>query len=190
MKKLVMALLIFVLCVGLCACENESEKVPETNNESTSNQTEATELNNTTSVEENGFATIIYNDQVISIGDDYESLKNNLGEEAKPSETVVACGPGQTSNVVIHYYDNFEIHVDSENKICQFQIKNENVTLKSGIKVGQNYEEAKEAAMIEPDFEFEGYISYSFEHCMASIQYDDTNVITTISVEAKVEDEL
>ena len=192
MKRIIFGCIACVLCASLCACENEKKTVPiseiqEVNNEGKENR-EIKEIKDNSQIKESGFSTIIYNGKDISLGDRYEEVKEIFGDETKPTETITACGPGQTSDVYIHFFDNFEVHVDNKGDIIQFEIRNSNISLKTGAHVGQDYNEAKSSTESEPEFEFEGYVSYRFSDCMASIEYDENNTVSKISVESVVEE--
>ncbi len=183
MKKIIFSCLACIICVSLCAC-GEKETV---NNEQESNN-ESQVVNLEPQADESGFATMIHNGNEISLGDYFEDVKSLLGDETKPSETVTACGPGQTSDIHLYYFDNFVVHVDSNGKIVQFQTENSNISVKAGAHVGQDFNEAKATSNVEPEFEFEGYVSYKFSDCMASIEYDENGLVNKISVESYSEE--
>ncbi len=191
MRRIVTLLLSLVLCLTICACGSEENKAKtEENIENTNNQDiqESVVAGNFNTEELSDSACVLYNGVEIWLGAKYEDVKGNLGNEAKPSETITICGPGQTTSGRTYYYDGLSINVDSTEKIIEMLVDGNIAKIKSGIEIGQNPDEIKAKYSIEPEFEFEGGLIYSFAGSGLSCDFDENNQAVRLYVSLSEEE--
>lgn len=138
------------------ASEAEATTVADAEN---SEDTSAAESGETSSAD-NGFVNFGGNDY--KIGDDWNAVKDNLGSESKPSETIEPCDGGDYIQIM-HYYDGLCVTTLRDEKIISLSQEGEatdSILIMGKVKIGDSVDSAKEA-IGEPDSSDEYQLNYS-----------------------------
>jgi len=190
MKKfLLLAMALMVSIFALCACENKKQENNESGNTEVvdNNQTIDEDNPEVGSMERDpekiGKFTAIYNDVDFGPGVYYEKIKDELGQEIKPSDTSKPCGPDVKGDVTHHYYDGITIDTNYVGMITYISIDSDKTSLSCGAKVGMSAEEVM--TLIGNDATEDEYsitISPAQYYYVTFIK-DDDGTISHISIE-------
>ena len=125
---------------------------------------------------------VIYNNKEFAIGDNIKDIKEDLGEESKPSEVVKACNPYAKGENTFYYYDGLAIETNYQGIICSVSLENDNPSLKSGAKIGQRADEVTSimANGVEDEYSLNYKVGDDFYCTMGK---DDDGIITSIRLE-------
>ncbi len=126
---------------------------------------------------------IKYNGNSFSIGDKYDSIKNNLGAVSKPSETSKVCNPNAKGDATSYYYDGLTITTNYNGDIVSASISSSNASLALGnITVGDLPDKCKEY-FDTVIFESEYGSNYSEGNYSVSVIFDEEGCISNINLE-------
>lgn len=183
MKKrvLILAILMLVCMVVLCACVNNEKKSEKTEGEKA--------ISKKVPQEEIDKLVILANGATFRIDDKFDEVKEKLGTEIRPSQTYTPCGGSDDAQVTSHYYDGYYIDVSSDGIIFRAVIsENENpgskVTL-AGIKLGDSPEDVKKAFNVKPDIADEYTINYELDKFIVSygLNFEGNGNVNYISID-------
>ena len=166
--------------------ETPAESTAETPAESTAENAPSTDIEPevpaTASFDEK--AKFKYNGATFTIGEKFDGIKDQLGNQAKPSSVAKPCAP-DAHDVDVYYYPGLTIQVNFEGTIIDITLSEESVpgtdaTTASGLKLGDSRETAKKF-LGEPSTEDEFSLSYTEGTKYLSI-YDRESGIYIISL--------
>ena len=126
-----------------------------------------------------GKATFAYNGVYFSVGDKMSTIKDQLGNEAKPSATMTPCAEG-AQDVSLYYYPGLTIQVNFEDTIISVTASEEDApgkdaALVCGLKVGDSRETAK-SLLGTPDDENDYGLSYKEGTKTLQVFYNDGTI--------------
>ena len=177
------------LAAGLCACgDNKNETTATTASTTTEAVTEAAttaevtaESATTEASEQKTSATEAFftlNEVDAKVGMSFADIKDKLGDEIKPAESVIPCGAGETQ--VFHYYDGFVVvETEKEGVITGLELtegNNANAAFMGKVKVGDTPEQVK-AAIGDPKDEDEYCLSYHIGDADVSVNLENGVVV-------------
>ena len=119
-------------------------------------------------------------------GDTFESVKDKMGEEIKPSESFRACMPGVKGESTLYFFDGIDITVSYAGIISSVNIKSDKFFIKPDILVGRNIDGLNEI-LGEPSFDSEYGGSYQFDDVSISFIYDEGKIMSISVEDASVE---
>ena len=168
MKKsvLLLAVLMLVCALVLCACEKKEEQEPVEDiiPESVYDEPDLPKL------------TVSLNGGSVKMDDKFEDVKDNLGTETKAPQAYTPCGGSDDEKMTTHYYDGLEIDVTHDGMICRAVISGfENQDSKAeiaGIKLGDTPETVRANFATKPETDSEYTINYSFGTFILSFSLD------------------
>ena len=166
-KKIIFAAVAAMMMGAMAGCgSSNAETTAASEAEATtaadaenSEDTSAAESGETSSAD-NGFVNFGGNDY--KIGDDWNAVKDNLGSESKPSETIEPCDGGDYIQIM-HYYDGLCVTTLRDEKIISLSQEGEatdSILIMGKVKIGDSVDSAKEA-IGEPDSSDEYQLNYS-----------------------------
>ena len=137
MKKniLFLAVVVALSSFALSACGEKKEKQP------VEQQQSGEVVNEVVDRKELSSFNVIYNGEEFAIGDKIDDIREKLGQESKPSETVKACNPYAKGENTFYYYDGLAIETNYQGVICSVCLDNSIASLKFGARVGQTADE-------------------------------------------------
>ena len=185
MKKVLLFLLVLAVSVfALCACEDKNKSNQPGGEVEVEDVTENTSfVSGENTVEDMPKYEVIYNGFGVLTGVNYESIKDKLGQESKPSDTSKACGPFVKGETTHYYYDGVTLDVNYEGVINYISIDSANAKMACGAKVGQTAEEVK--SVLTNTYEEDEYsirVKLGGDFYVDFIK-DDDGTISHISVE-------
>ena len=184
MKKfLLFAIILTISIVALCACEDKKEENKESGNTSVvENENNQEIVLKEKTPETIGQYTVVYNGLDFGPGVYYDKIKDELGQETKPSDTSKPCGPNVKGEVTHHYYDGFTIDVNYMGMIIYVSIDSDTVALSCGAKVGMTAEEVKALVENETEYDYSINVVPADSYYVTFIKADD-GTISHISTE-------
>ncbi|MCR5293036.1 MAG: hypothetical protein K6E28_09215 [Eubacterium sp.] len=105
-------------------------------------------------------AFISYNGVELYMDMTFDSVKDNLGDEIQPSETIEPCGGGDYIQI-LHYYKGLTVTTLRDETLIGLQATDDSVLAQGSVKIGDPAESVKSAISKTPDNEDENMISYS-----------------------------
>ena len=90
----------------------------------------------------------------------YAEYKEQLGEEIKPAEEVLACDPSSDWKQIMHFYQGVTVSEDKDGLVNSIQVEAGDAAILGKIGVGSTREEVK-ALLGQPDEEDEWSLFYS-----------------------------
>ncbi len=165
MKKVLSILLAVLLLATLfVGCKGDSKKPDD-----------ATEKNET--VEEEG-VFITYNGQNIKTGVPFTEMKDKLGKETQPAETIDSCDEGSDWKQTMHFYEGVIVTENKDGIIDGVQVQEGDSALMGKIKIGASKDDAK-ALLGEPDTDQSWGLYYTNSNPQITVYLDEeTGVIS------------
>ena len=158
--------LCFILAASLCGCGKDKDKKDK---ESSSKASSG--------------AYVTYNGTDVVIGSSFDSIKDKLGTEASPSQTIEPCDGGDYVTT-IYFYDGLEItKLERDGSIVNIALNmgsNDDALICGKVKKGDSVDSVKEA-LGTPDSEDEFSINYTIETSPVCI-YLDNGVVTGATI--------
>ena len=195
MKKglLLLAVLMVVFALILCACENKKEETPveEKVEEVVEEVSDVTEevVENVVDPADLEKLVVEYNGATCKIGEKFEDVKGRLGEERKPAQSYTPCGGSDDAQNITHYYNGVDIEELADGtiyyaKISGFDYPTSQASI-AGIKLGATPEEVKANFGTKPDVENEYVINYTFGKIALSfnLDVDESGNVNSISMD-------
>lgn len=114
----------------------------------------------------------------IHMGVPYAELAEQLGDEAKPSETVESCDPGSDWVQIQHFYPGITVHEDKDGKVfgadmSSWSVGPGDVTLNGVLKPGESTEEDIYSVLGKPEEPNEYGIFYEWNGYNLGIYLND-----------------
>ena len=174
MKKVLSILLAVLLLATLFVGCNNGRK-----------NTDASEEKEQSSEEEGIFVT--YNGQNIKVGVPFTDMKDKLGKETQPAETIDSCDEGSDWKQTMHFYDGMIVTENKDGIIDGLQVQEGDAALMGKIKIGASKEDVK-AVMGEPDTDESWGIYYENTNPTVNFYLDDeTGLISGFALMAVIE---
>ena len=144
-----------VLLGALTACGSDKETTTAAN--TTAETTAAVEA----SAPAEGATAVTFNGTDVAMNADWNSVKDGLGAEAKPAETIQPCDGGDYIQI-IHFYDGLEVTTLRDENVVGLSIPIGSTSTASikGVKIGDSAEAVKSAMTGTISNETEDMISY------------------------------
>lgn len=179
MKKgfLLLAVLMMVFALVLCACEDKKEEAPTEDINKVVDPTDVDKL------------IISLGDASCKIGEKFEDVKGRFGAERKPANSYTPCGGSDDAKNTTHYYDGLEIEEVASGivyyaKISGFDYPTSQASI-AGIKLGDTPETVRAHFGSTPDTDSEYVINYTFGTICLSFGLDneETGNVNHISMD-------
>ena len=162
-KKILCVLLAVLLLAALFAgCKKTEEKTDPTEAE-----------------EEGVFVTV--NGFNLKVGVAYADVKDKLGKETAPAETIDSCDPDSDWKQTMHFYDGVIVTEDKDGNIDGIQVQEGDSALMGKIRIGATKEEVK-AVLGEPDTDAEWGIYYESDPMINFYLDEETGLISGFAV--------
>ena len=174
-KKFLVTVTVGVLLLGsLAACGKKDDDKKESTTAATNAPTED---ENSLSPDDNTTdgAYVSYNGVNLQINQVFDEVKDKLGAETKPAETIEPCGGGDYIQV-IHFYDGFELTTLRDETIVNMSIPmdtNSPATVNGAFTNGASVADIKAVLGDKPDMEDADMISYSLGNAQVNIYLTD-----------------
>ncbi|MBQ6230752.1 MAG: hypothetical protein IJJ74_06500 [Eubacterium sp.] len=173
LKRFIAALATGVVLIGsLAACGSKSDDKKKT--EAT---TAATEQQNTASAD----AFLSYNGVELKLNAAWADVKDKLGSETAPSETITPCDGGDYIQIM-HYYNGMVVTTLRDETIVMLSmdmsLEGNDALLNGKIKKGDSLDAVKEA-LGAPASEDAGMLVYNMGNATVMIYLDDNNTAVT-----------
>lgn len=123
-------------------------------------------------------AYMSFNGTDLQVGTVWNDVKDSLGSEAKPSETIEPCGGGDYIQIV-HFYDGLTVTTLRDETIVSLEIPmdGESTAAVNGtVTKGSSADDVKAALGDTPNMEDEYMISYTFGNVQVNINLDNGKV--------------
>ena len=171
-KKLLATVTVGVLLLGsLAACgKKDDDKKESTTAATTEDENLLTPDDNTSDG-----AFISYNGVNLSINQTFDEVKDKIGAETKPAETIEPCGGGDYIQV-IHFYEGLEVTTLRDETIVNMSIPmdtNSPATINGAFTNGASVADIKAALGDKPDMEDADMISYTSGSAQVNIYLTD-----------------
>ena len=188
MKKnvLFLAAVVALSSFALSACgekkEEQTAEQQEQQQEQEQQQQTNEVVNDAADKNELSSFNVVYNGEEFAVGDNINDIKEKLGEESKPSETVKACNPYAKGENTFYYYDGLAIETNYQGIICSVSLENDKPSLKSGAKIGQRADEVTSVMTngVVDEYSLNYKVGDDFYCTMGK---DDDGIITSIRLE-------
>ena len=201
MKKFCTILLGMMLAASLAAgCgqsgkSNQETKAAEAQTtEAQTTEAQATEAQTTEAQTAEAQAPegiyLAYNGVNVQIGMAFADVKDGLGEEMKPAETIGSCDENSDWTETTHYYPGFVMTEDKDGNITgftisEFEFEGKDAALNGQLKLGATSEEAKAVlkdVLGDPDTEDETSIYYNAGPWVGVMLDEDSKTVNSIMV--------
>ena len=125
-------------------------------------------------------------DVEIRMGMPFAELATQLGEEAKPAETVNACDPASDWKQISHFYPGITINEDKDGlvfgaEMTQREVPGGEVTFGDTVMVNSAPEDVR-ALLGEPESEDMGSLFYTIDGYTVAFYFDEENYLTGAAV--------
>lgn len=159
MKKALSVLLAVLLLATLfVGCKTDS------------NNPDAPADQNEPAAEEGVFIT--FNGQNIKVGVPFTEMKDKLGEETQPAETIDSCDEGSDWKQTMHFYGGVIVTEDKDGNIDGVQVQEGDAALMGKIKIGASKDDVK-AVLGEPDTDESWGLYYTKANPSVNIYLDE-----------------
>ena len=201
MKKFYAIVLGMMLAASLAAgCGQSGESKQETKaaeaqtTEAQTTEAQTTEAQTTEAQTQEAQAPegiyLAYNGTNVQPGMAFADVKDGLGEESKPAETIGSCDENSDWTETTHYYPGFVLTEDNEGNITGFTIseyefEGKDASLNGQLKLGATLEEAKAVlkdVLGDPDTEDETSIYYNAGPWVGVMLDEDSKTVNSIMV--------
>ncbi|MCR5625361.1 MAG: hypothetical protein K6G11_09030 [Lachnospiraceae bacterium] len=154
-KKLLLMATAACMIVGFTGCGAGSDSSSSANSGSTETSSEASSESSEASSEstdanQEDLVTMLYRGGKAKVGDKYEDIKDNLGEEESPAEEIEPCDPDAPVSTM-YFYEQMNMYVPNDTGIITainsgFDSKNPSdfIGTAAGITLGDSMEKVKE----------------------------------------------
>ena len=188
-KVLFLALIIALSIFALCACEDKKQDNQGSGDVVVANDNEEKDTTDVSAVvgrertpEEVGKFTVVYNDVDFGTGVFFDKIKDELGQELKPSDTSKACGPFVKGETTHYYFDGLTIDVNYQGMINYIYLNGNKASLSCGAKIGMSVDEIK--ALVGESTEDEYSISVKLgDDFYVTFIKDDDGTVNHISID-------
>ena len=157
-----LTVLCLILAASLCGCGKDKDK-----------------KDNDSSAGASSEAYLSYNGTNIVMGSSFDSIKDKLGNETQPSQTIQPCDGGDYVTT-IYFYDGIEItKLERDGSIVNLSLTmdgNSDASICGKVKKGDSTDSVKEA-LGTPESEDEYMLSYTIGTSSVVI-YTDNGVVT------------
>lgn len=172
-KKILCVLLAVLLLAALFAGCKKTEENKKTEEKKTTDPT-ATETE-----EEGVFVTM--NGFNLKVGVPYADVKDKLGKEIAPAETIDSCDPNSDWKQTMHFYEGVIVTEDKDGNIDGIQVQEGDAALMGKIRIGATKEDVK-AVLGEPDTDAEWGIYYESDPMINFYLDEETGLISGFAV--------
>ena len=179
---LMLAALLLAAVFAGCAREKtpETTKAPETQApETRAPETKApeTQAPETEAADQQDFFWFTLNGTEIHMGVPYAELKEKLGDEAKPSETIEACDPSSDWVQIVHFYPGITVNEDKNGNVFGIELGEYNVgpgdaVINGTLKVGVSTRDDVVSVLGEPEPNEYGMF-YNWNGYMLAVYLDE-----------------
>ena len=141
---------------GTQATDTQATETQAPDTQAPDTQAPDTQATETQAPENQDFFWFTLNGVEIHLGVPYAELKEKLGDEAKPSETIEACDPNSDWVQIQHYYPGITVSEDKDGNVFGIELSEWAVgpgdaTLNGVLKVGVSTREDVVKALGEPE---------------------------------------
>ena len=194
-KSIIIALLVLVMAIVLCACGEKKESNQNSGDISgevvvdneTNNEEEAPGLRGATQ-EEIDKVEIKLNNGSFKIREKFADVSGRMEPEVSPAQSYTPCGGSDDEQVTSHYYDGLKVEETHEGLIYNVVISAydypESKATIGGVKLGDTPETVRNLMGVEPDTDSEYTINYTFGDVFVSfgLDFEGTGNVNYISV--------
>ena len=158
MKKIVFIMLAALLLAALLLGCADAKQPAESLASKPAGQDTASAAEPAAPGQEGVFVTV--NGVELCTGIPYAEYKEQLGEEIKPAEEVLACDPSSDWKQTMHFYQGVTVSEDKDGLVNSIQVEAGDAAILGKLGIGSTREEVK-ALLGQPDEEDEWNLFYS-----------------------------
>lgn len=122
-------------------------------------------------------AFVTYEGTNVTVGGEFEGIKDKLGTETKPMETIEPCDGGDYIQIM-HYYDGITVTTLRDEKVISIEPAeggSKEILIQGKVKMGDSADDVKKA-LGDPENESDGMMSYTVEGTSVMIYLEGDSV--------------